>query len=637
MARGKLAFAGAALALLAVHLGLCAIFLHPHLWWSGEPLPGVDFHTHAHQTARVLEGLRGWGETWVYDARLLAGHPTGTLFDADNKLWELFTYALERLGVPMWTGFNLFALVVIAGVVPGVYAAARLFRLGRGAALLAAAMASALWWFDSWFHWCWWVGMIAYAGAAYFALLPLALFDRYCADRRAWQAIGCGAALGLAHLLHPYSFFILAAPMIALYVAAARGRAGGPPLRGREHAAILAIAAAPLVVNAYWLAVAATYWHYILDSAYYGQSSLAFVAHDLFEWLIDPTTTGLVGTRTMVRWMVLVAAIVALLEWRRAGDRRLRAVGVGMITLAALTYLGGYVHAVAQIQPYRHVAPLMMLATIPAAELCARGLRGRVWRRWPRSARVCALLLAIPTLQHAVSTAFYYAPPLLPAQTPMPFRLPSPIGTAGYPRQPDFRLTAPDPPASEIVDFVRAHDDGRARFLIELGPLGEMVSWSTEAHVIGGFTLRNLAHAYANLFRRVPSGALAEPDLAAYLADYAVGWIIVSPDMPWLRGYTALVEPVHRVGPHFIYRVRSPTSFVAEGGGEASAVTNKIEVRGSDPRRDLVLRFHWMETLRCAPECQVDRSPVAGDPVGFLKIPAPHPADLTIVNTYEVP
>lgn len=629
MARRELAFGGAAAAVMAVHLGLCAIFIAPGLWLAGEPLPGVDFHTHAHQTMRVLEGLRGWGESWVYDARLLAGHPTGTIFDADNKGWELFTYALERLGVPMWTGFNLFALLVHLGVVPGVYAAGRLFRLDRGAALCAAGLASALWWLDSWLHWCWWVGMIAYAAAAYFTLIPLGLFDRFCAERRPWQAIACGLTLALAHLVHPYSFFILAAPMIAIYARAARGMG----IRG--HLAVWAIAAAPIVGNAYWLLVAAEFWPYVLDSAYYGQSSLAFVAHDLFEWLIDPTTTGLIGTRTMVRWLVLAAAIVTLVGWRRAGDRRLRPIAVGMIAMAALAYLGGYVHAIAQIQPYRHVAPLMMLATLPAAELLARGLRERVWRGWPRSARIAALLLLLPALQHTVGTFFYYARSLLPAQTPMPFRLPSPIDAAGFPAPPDFRLTAPDPLASQVVEFVRAHDDGKSRFLIELGPLGEMVSWSTDAHVIGGFTLRNLAHAHANLFRRYPNGALGERDLAAYLGDYAVGWIILSPDMPWLRERGQLVEFVQRFGPHAIYRVRRQTSFVAEGGGEAQAWTNRIEVRGSDPGRDLVLRFHWMETLRCEPGCAIDRVSVFRDPVGFIKVPAPHPRDLSIVNHYE--
>ena len=59
---------------------------------------------------------------------------------------------------------------------------------GRGGALAAAAMASLLWYFDSFAHWCWWIGMTAYAFASYLCLLPLALFYRWLQTRSVWLA-----------------------------------------------------------------------------------------------------------------------------------------------------------------------------------------------------------------------------------------------------------------------------------------------------------------------------------------------------------------------------------------------------------------------------------------------------------------
>lgn len=621
----------AALASVALlHLGLLLFFIDPGLWFSGQPLPNVDFHTHANQAWRVVEGLEGWGRSWVYDVQLLAGHPTGVIFDADNKAWELWTYLLARLGVARASAFNSFVLLVHLGLVPTVYAAARLFGLGRRRATLAAGLAVLLWWFDPWLHWCWWIGMVAYAAAAYFALLPLALFFRFTEDRRPWQALACGLALGLAHLIHPYSFFILAPPMLALWLRA-RGRLGA-----RGHLAVVGIAGLTIAVNAPWLAVAGQFWHYILDSALYGQSTLAVLGADLVEWLIDPEVSGQIGARTTTRWLVLAAALLGLREWGR-GERRTLPFALAFGVLATLTYLGAYSRITAQIQPYRHIAPLALLATIPAADRLAALVAGRPWRSWPRSARLALALLMIPTAQHLFAEVTYYAQGILPRPHPPHSRGHWVIGASGHGSTPDYRLRHVDRDADAVAAWVRAHDDGQRRFLVELGHLGEALGWATRAQIVGGFTHRNLAHSMANLFRRVPSGALSEGDLRSYLDTYAIGWIIVSPDIPWLAGYRDLVEVKARIGPHVIYAVRSPAPLIAAGGGTVEASTNRIEVRGSDPGADLLLRFHWMETLACEPGCELRRVKIdAFDPVGFIKVPAPHPADLEIVNTYEV-
>ena len=231
----------------------------------------------------------------------------------------------------------------------------------------------------------------------------------------------------------------------------------------------------------------------------------------------------------------------------------------------------------------------------------------------------------------------YYAQGILPRPHPPHSRGHWVIGASGHGSTPDYRLRHVDRDADAVAAWVRAHDDGQRRFLVELGHLGEALGWATRAQIVGGFTHRNLAHSMANLFRRVPSGALSEGDLRSYLDTYAIGWIIVSPDIPWLAGYRDLVEVKARIGPHVIYAVRSPAPLIAAGGGTVEASTNRIEVRGSDPGADLLLRFHWMETLACEPGCELRRVKIdALDPVGFIKVPAPHPADLEIVNTYEV-
>jgi hypothetical protein len=47
----------------------------------------------------------------------------------------------------------------------------------------------------------------------------------------------------------------------------------------------------------------------------------------------------------------------------------------------------------------------------------------------------------------------------------------------------------------------------------------------------------------------------------------------------------------------------------------------------------VVLRFHYMETLRCRPRCQVETADVEGDPVGFIAVDHP-PPDFEVFNDY---
>ena len=124
-----------ALTLLALHCVIVGYFL-PYAWLSSSiPITGVDFDTHAEQSFRVLEGLLGWGKSWVYDVHLQAGFPNGTIFDADNKLWELWTYLLVRLGVARESAhlFLLAPLLVLANRLLRVMPIIRSYRPSRNA------------------------------------------------------------------------------------------------------------------------------------------------------------------------------------------------------------------------------------------------------------------------------------------------------------------------------------------------------------------------------------------------------------------------------------------------------------------------------------------------------------------------
>jgi uncharacterized membrane protein len=619
----------AALALVAFHLAWFCYFVPPAAWWTTTPITGVDFETHVGQTWRFIEAMDGWGHGWMYDPRLLAGYLHGVIFDADNKGWQVWTWLLSRLGVPAGLGFNLFVVLAHLGVLPVVYAAARLFELSRRAALIAAALASLLWFFDSFAHWCWWIGMVAYALAGYLSLLPLALFYRWLRDRRAWQAVAAGLALGLAHLVHPYTFVVLVAPMLALYLRERRR------LDARGHLAVAAMVGFTLAVNGWWLLSAARFWHYILDSGFFGQSNPLYLVADYLGLVLDTATSGLLGTRTGFRFLALGAAVVGLWRWRRAGDPRTMPLATAMIVMAVLAYLSGFIWLFRQIQPYRHVLPLAFLAVIPAAAALESVRPRELWRSLSGPARLLLVVLALPAAQRLAGDVLYFTPAHLPDVAPLYSGEKVLLAASGYPPHPDYRLFPARPEREEISQWVREVDDGQSRFLVEDPALGERLHWQTDAAIIGGFRYRNLAHSMANLYRRHKFGVASDDQLRRYFETYAVRWVIISSAATWWNSRPDLLVPAGKIGHHKLYRTTIEPRLIQRGGGQAVAAPNRIRVTGSDPDQDLVLRFHWMEHLVCEPGCEVRQEPIDDlDPVGFIRVPAPHPADLEIVNRY---
>ena len=162
--------------------------------------------------------------------------------------------------------------------------------------------------------------------------------------------------------------------------------------------------------------------------------------------------------------------------------------------------------------------------------------------------------------------------------------------------------------------------------------LGEHLLWRTDAQILGGFRERNLDHRAANLFHRYPQGHVPDDVLARYLEQYAVRWVSVSQELPIFESRAPL-EHVAEVGIHRVYRTKTPVSFVRGGKGRVHASFNRLEVDGTDPSQDVVLRFHWFETLACEPDCRIEREAIDDNPVGFI-LPAPHPGRFSVVNAY---
>jgi hypothetical protein len=630
--RARLGFGLCALALACVHVAWVDYFAPFSAIFSPRPIQGVDFDLHIGQVFRVVEGLRGWGESWVYDVRLLAGQPEGAITDAGSKAWELWTYLLHACGVDLAIAFNSWVLLVMLVCPLLIFAAARSFELSAATSLGAAALASALWFFDSFVHWVWFVGMVSWALASCLCALTLGSFYRFVSRGSLAAALASGLCLGIGHLIHPYTFFVLAAPLLALYLRARK------QLPRSSQLAVAGMIAFTLLVNAYWLAVAARHWHYVLDSAFYAQGRPSFLAYDFLGVLRAGADTGVIGVRSGWRLLCFALAVAGLVRLRRDRDPRTLPLAIGVIGVGAFAYFGSSLAFFAQMQPYRTLVAASLLSTIPAA-IFAEQL-GRA----PKPAPALLLLLGVCALlivQHLAQDVLYFVPRALPDTERFPDGSESPLMKYGF-------LTRPDAPAhvtysvphdsyiephyEECIRWLETHVPAGARLLVQHGVLGERIAWRTKFEVIGGFVERNVSHAYANYFRRYRTPPDAR-ELANYLRTYAIDYVVAADSRPEFER-SPLLRQAYATGSFRIYRTQQPSGRVLAGRGRLTARTNRIDVADSDPALPLVLSYHFHEALRCQPQCKVERETNTLDVVGMIRIPAPHPRDLRIFNAY---
>jgi hypothetical protein len=632
--RQLVAFVVGLLALYAIHLGLLSHFMPTDRMTGEVPISGFgDYSTHINQAALVSEGINKWGQTWVYDPFLIAGYPAGTLFDVDNKAWELFVHFGMKLGWSLQEGFNWY--VVLAHLlVPAVMVfAARCFGLGYAATLIATMMGMGLWWFDSFVHWCWWAGMLAFTFAGYLFLVPLACFWKWM-QKPSWPwAIASALSLGLLHLVHPFAFFACAVPMLAIFWRK------WPELDRVERGTVFGIAGTVLIMNAWWLSNAIEHWEFLVDSSHYGQSSIRFFFADVASLMLQPETTGMLGTRSGFRFLTWTLGLVGLWRWHRAGDPRALMLGSGFIFGFVLTYFGGYLKLTAQIQPYRFVMPIAYMASLPAAVFVVDAIKELREEPTGKLTPYLAACMAFLASMHLIRDVNYFMARLLPTPVRTFDGHDSFYNAEGYPHPVPYHYGQYAPPTS-IIDFVKENDDGQSRWMVDVSFLGEELAWQTRAQVIGGFTLRNITHSWGNYFRRKPQGVSRPEELRAYMETFGVGWIIVAREDHFLyrveNPELSLVAMVDRVK---IFKPRFKPRLVVGGDPERPPTVevgvNRIGVRGSDPQAELLLRFHYMDTMRCRPDCTVEHTPADDeDVIGFMKVPAPHPADFEIFNAY---
>ncbi len=617
-------------AVVLVHLLLVVHFCPPSVIFGEDPLFNIDFPLHYYQTERAMEAFAGWGKLWGYDPSVLAGYPTGTLEDVSSKTVELFVIALSGVGVRTALAFNLYALLIHLLVPLVGFLCARLFRLTPWQTVGVGALWVMLWFFDSFFHWMWFCGMISWSAASYLIVLLVGLLYRALEEQRVlarWVPVGLLASF--MAVLHPFAAVTLAVPCGVLYLRDFRR------LTGRSHAMILGSLAAVIASAMIWLSPALKFRHFVLTEETFLRPTLGYLITDYLDILYNSLQSG-PSVHTLFRTLCLVCAALCLARWRRQGDGRFLPlallIGMGLL----LSYAGGHLYWTKVSQPYRHIVPAALAAAIPAVVLLSELLNPKTIRQASSSMKVLLIVLVILLTPRLVGNLLYYFPDLLARRdTKLPGAAKiKPVLGGIDPMINAMRYEAPPPEAKELRAWLSEHLKGRGRVLVENYMLGEYLRGTSDLPILGGLLQRSFPHGDAHLFRLNAAGDLPGDKLKEYLERYNVRYIVMSELKQKLEWRKDLLT-FRRFFKHLrLYETRIPPSYFLRGQGQiAHQGFNSIKVTDA-VGEELVLRFHWMRTLRCRPGCQVERQQVADDRVGFIRIRRP-PRAFEIYNSYQ--
>ena len=603
------------------------IFLKPSDIFSDAPVYTDDYAMHFSQCLAAKRFFSAAGRLWGYDPFFLAGYPSGTLVNADNKAWEVFFLAISFLGEGLAFKLYLMAFLLLFPLFP--YAAARNFGLPRETAITASILSLLFFFLSMTIDLVSW-GMLSYVFMCYFSIyvfsLAYKLFEQFTWKRYLLLAL-LASLLLMMHILAPVHLFV---PMLMLYALSAQ------KLSFPRHLGLASLVLVVLIINSFWLMPLVQFFN---DKTTRPENyNFALQITNLIEPLnvylrqhqsiLYRKTPSL--NNTFVEVALLLFGIAGMYRWLKEKRWALFfPFAAGVVFIFAVAYYGSHTRLFPQLQPQRFIVPLNILLLIPASAGVVPVLR-TLFEKRGAAARLfgAALLLAL-----------LVGPVIQPLKTIYGYNL--------------YRLNCEFSPAvEELLSWLDEHTTREGRILLE-------DSEYDTGHRFGGAHLPALfperlqreylcgprpmypvKHSYASF----TAGVLFEKKIEEYSLEelqrqfdlYNVTWVVCWLDrsQEFFNRHPGYLTRAGEVASFIIYRVNRKPSFFIKGSGEVRADYNRLELRQVVAEgNEIIISYHWMRQLKTEPPRKLERIFIGDDPVGFIRIIDP-PDSLAIYNGY---
>jgi hypothetical protein len=646
-------------------LGLCLAHGFA-IWWglggsegltNGWPLWRDDHPLYYHSALVTRSFLSRSGTTAGYDPSFMAGYPKSVVFPASSTLPELVVWAFG--GDRPELAYKIYVLVSAAAIPWLVALAAASWGLRAFGQAVSVALFLGYVWTDFPINYAAF-GMLPYLLAIPLGLLATGVCAGYLTSGGLARWLACAGLMSLTVLVH-FTAAMVVAPSAALAYAVAsitnfrratvqaRATASVPGVQESHlfpwsrHLGVWLIPIVVLAVNVFWwlpgLWLASTK----------GASDFAF-SHSRESVLAR--LVQIVSTEAPVQSVLVGLGLPGLFVLFRASSIRGSALLGFCVAGLFWGYLAGGLKSLDSLQPGRHTYAFFTgLAVAGGAfvaesrfqlRVAAGAMRSRRLDRWVLiAASLIALrMIVLPgenrrSLVEAVRSRLFIGEPFLSSR--------------------------PSPRLLWVVERVKEHVKPGERLLYEEGgfdlpgvpdPFGRgrfsgLLPERTGAELLGGPYLHA---ALTTNFTQFGEGALfgktdwGREDFVRYARLYRPAAILCwSPRARrFCRSNPDLIKILEDDGTILIGRVLGFEGDTIAGQARVLAEPGRLRVRDMSPGLDgsIVLRYHFVPSLRARPGVLIEPTFEESDPVPFVRLrppPGTHEVELEMVSPYSVP
>jgi len=597
--RKKMVFA----VLLIVHILWVFHVLAPQNIFNPEPIYNVDYPFHYYNAVAAREIFHVSGRTWGYDPFLWAGYPCNVYSDVDNKWVELLL-----IFAPKAIFAVMFKLIVFASfLLPPVfmYLAAGNFGLLEEESLISFALSIFTWNAGRYTYLKLINGMFSYILSCFICVYFLSVLYKYLKGPNLKDYFAFAATAALMPLIHILSVVVVVIPSFVAYIASFRKKL-------LFHASVILAALLVVIVNFFWLYPFLRFGHYKVLLCTDQPSGIGRFFGDLF-----------IGVEANLGIILLVFGAYGILLYARRRETLKAVIFIsGFLWTFLLAYFGAYSNTTLETEPYRFHFMMQLFLIIPASSAMYK-LIPPFYSRVRRNAFATALLavflvsLFYPVVHKQMRRAFLHT------SLPGDYYALSDYISKNTGR--DSRIIIL--PYRMIITNDERQDESFWFWMLPALTGREIIPELTDFHPL----------KHLSLFRRMYNGGLTNKsprELLDYLDILNVGYIVYWGEDPESYLKYGFISRMDTVGRFNIFRVKRPHSFFLKGHGSVISGYNKLIVKGAG-KGPVVLKYHWLETLRTDPPLKISEYPFKGDEIGYIKVENGNVPDFTIYNSYR--
>jgi hypothetical protein len=609
--------------LIILHLYLTLLLLPLDQLRNEHPIFDIDYPVNFYKALRMRWMLSESAAAWGYDPYSMAGYPGGTVDDVDNKSVGLVVWVFSFLGPAR--AFKLYVFFIYLWIPASLYLSARNFQLTRFEAAISSTLALLCWYFfigEPPLR----AGTFSFTFASYLSLFSFSLFYRFLKTNKARNFIAFFLVSAWNFCVHAMSILILGPALVLAYLCALK------KMPKKTHLLLLLWAGWILLTNSFWIFPLLRFLELKTSTKTYMQTQ------GLFFMVYNP-----------VGRFLLPFGLLGLIFWRKKEDLLKAATFFIMwLYLAIVSAYGSRLPIFDQLEPLRFVGPLVFFSIIPASKLTSSVLSRLLRAALDLKNKVGFLrnlgdnFFKIPLVSFGMVLLFMYILVLYAQNIDLSYKIK---------RGEILDATLP-PHGWAMIEWIKENTAREGRILIEDagekwggqkyfgGHLPALLPWYVKREFIGGpepdYFIKHHFASFINgkLFQRDITDFSASL-LQTYFDAYNIKWIIAWSDKSkaYFKRHASYIIYLHTIGEFSFYEVNRDPSFFLQGSGKLSADYNKIFVTEASAG-EIVIKYHWLSTLKTRPPLKIERCQILDDPIGFIRIYNGEIREFEIYNAY---